>query len=143
MSSQTLSGRVVLKDVKAQSVTVAPGVTIQGVDVTRLFSATMSIEKDVTVAAPIRMIDAVSAKSVWVAGTVQGWDLSTAAILQNSSNVVFTAPKKFVGAFHVSSSLSAQDDTRVAESRLCKGNDMERLDVVGKYFCPKHWCQGP
>lgn len=119
---------------KAQSVTISPGAKLQGVDMTRLFKATMKVNEDAVVAAPVKMSGGVWADGVRVGGTVQGWNLSTAAILQNSSNVVFTAPKMFVDDFHVSGSLRAQDLGLAAWSRLCGGNRMERLVVLGVYF---------
>ncbi|XP_050727913.1 uncharacterized protein LOC127004357 isoform X2 [Eriocheir sinensis] len=132
MSSQSLTGLVALAKVKAQSVTVSPGAKLKGVDINRLFKATMKVNEDKVVATPVKMSGDVWAESVRVGGTVQGWNLSTAAIHQNSSDVVFTAPKKFVGDFHVSGSLSAPDLGSAAWSRLCRGNHMERLLLVGE-----------
>lgn len=136
VSSQTLGGRVVLAEVKVQGVTVTPGAKIKGVDMTRLFKATMKVNEDAVVVTPVRMSGAVSARNVQVGGTVQGWDLATAAILQNSSGVIFTAPKKFVDAFHVRGSLSAPDLHGAASSTLCQGNGMTRLFVEGMCYAP-------
>lgn len=116
-----------LSTVKAHSVTVVPGAKLKGVDITRLFKATMKVNEDMVVAMPVKMSGAVWARSTRVGGTVQGWNLSTAAILQNTSDVVFTAPKKFMSAFHVSNSITASDLEAATWSRLCRGNHIQQL----------------
>lgn len=42
-----------------------------------------------------------------VDGLVQGWALSTHAVLQHSSGVVFTAAKTFLGNMHVSGAITS------------------------------------
>ena len=134
-SPQSLSGRVVLATVKSGAVTVATGVKIQGVDISRLLMATINVNEDAVVASPVKFSENVLATSVWVGGAVQGWNLSSEAILQNSSSVVFISRKTFLDAFHVSGTLTAPKLGETTASSFCGERSRRNILVIaGKYF---------
>lgn len=129
---QSFSGRVIMGNVRSGAVTIASGAKVQEVDISRLLTATLKLNEEAVVAFPVKLSANVWAARVWVAGAVQGWNLSSEAILQNSSGVVFVAPKTFLGDFHVSGAVSAARLSGMAASSLCGESSRKNLEIVGK-----------
>ncbi|XP_063865674.1 uncharacterized protein LOC135103412 isoform X1 [Scylla paramamosain] len=128
---QSFSGRVVLAGVRSGAVIVASGAKVQEVDISRLLTATIKVNEDAVVSFPMKLGENVWAARVRVSGAVQGWNLSSEAILQNSSGVVFVARKTFLGDFHVSGTLTAANLGGMAASSLCGEGSRKNLEIVG------------
>lgn len=74
----------------------------------------------------------VSASEVTVSGLVQGWDLSEVGILRGSSDVLFTAPKTFLGPVHITGNFHALRGVNDIDfSALCRGRSLHTLIVEG------------
>lgn len=113
-------------------VTVASGTKVQEVDISRLLTATIKLDEDAVVAFPVKLDGNVWAARAYVAGAVQGWNLSSEVILQNSSGVVFVAPKTFLGDFHVNGTLTASRLGGRTALSLCRNNNPKNFEIVGK-----------
>ncbi|XP_045104350.1 uncharacterized protein LOC123499881 [Portunus trituberculatus] len=128
---QSFSGRVILAHVTSGAATVASGAKIQEVDISRLLTATIKLNENAAVAFPVKLSGNMWAARAWVGGAVQGWNLTSEVILQNSSDVVFMAHKTFSDDFHVSGALTAASLRGMAASSLCGENSQKNFDILG------------
>ncbi|XP_071527825.1 uncharacterized protein [Panulirus ornatus] len=130
---QVISGQLAVVNINSNDVTVSPGVKIQGVDLLRLAQSCIAIDEPQVINVPLRFAEVVSLAEVFVAGLVQGWDLSEEGVLHNSSSVVFTSSKTFLApVFILGDFRSTRGISGLDLSSLCERLSVDKLEIQGR-----------
>ncbi|XP_071527826.1 uncharacterized protein [Panulirus ornatus] len=131
-SPQTIIGHLTLPSMTAGDVLIVPGVKVQGVDILNLKNTTAMVDEPVVISSSVRFAEMVSLSEVYVAGLVQGWDLSEDGILQNSSSVVFTSSKTFLSSISISQRFQAvRGISGLDLDALCRQIQVDSLTIIG------------
>ncbi|XP_071528664.1 uncharacterized protein [Panulirus ornatus] len=132
-TEQAIAGHLSVVNMTSNDVITAPGVRIQGVDVAHLQNFAVMTDEPVVVTSSVRFGEVESKTDVYVAGLVQGWDLSEEGVLQNSSSsVVFTSSKTFLSSVFVTRNLHAVEVvSNVDLGSLCAQLTVDSLTVYG------------